>query len=200
MISNYLWHPTQYYPVVVDGLIAPLLFDKFNTEAALQMTLLNWEVQTTTHFLIRLGHRAIGRWRPSVQGCADDPKYDGSCAADNPSRNGSFPGGHSAMAFSGAALTCAHHSALRVYGSDLAGKAACALTMTTATIVTILRIRSDNHWATDSLFGAALGLGTGLGFPYLLHYGPHLRSKHAFVAMLPWTNNNGAGITLMAMH
>jgi membrane-associated phospholipid phosphatase len=199
--SDRLWHPTQYYPVVVDGLLIPLLTDNFNTDAALQMTLLNWEVQTTAVFLLRIGHRTIGRWRPSVQGCDGDPSYDGSCNRDNPSRNGSFPGGHCAMSFAGAALTCAHHANLRLYGSTAAGNVACGVTMTTATAVMLLRIVSDNHWATDSLVGAGLGLGVGFGMPYLLHYGPHLRSKVGAVTMVPWTDaRGGIGLGIAGMH
>jgi len=199
--SDRLWHPTQYYPVIVDGLLVPLLFDNFNTEAALQMTLLNWEVQSTAAFILRIGHRGIGRYRPSVQGCADDPLYDGSCDRNNPSRNGSFPGGHCAMAFAGAALTCAHHSNLRLYGSTAAGAAACGVSMTSATAVMLLRIVSDNHWATDSIVGAGIGLGVGFGLPYLLHYGPHLRGRAGRVTLVPWTDGLGAnGLSIAGAH
>jgi membrane-associated phospholipid phosphatase len=199
LISNYLWHSTQYFPVLIDGLIAPLAFDRSNTDAALQLTLLNWETQVTTLFLVRFGHRAIGRWRPAVHGCADDPLYDAdSCDPNNPIRNGSFPAGHTAMAFSGAALTCAHHAALPIYGSKIAGIAACALTMTMATTVAVLRMVSENHWATDNLMGAAIGLGTGFGVPYLLHYGPHVRSRAPVVGVLPWMQSSAGGLTVFA--
>lgn len=198
--SDRLWHPTQYYPVLVDGLIVPLLFDNFNTDAALQMTLLNWEVQTTTLFLLRVSHRSLGRWRPSVHGCADDPSYSDTCNPDNAGRNGSFPGGHGAMAFSGAALTCAHHANLRIYGSTAAGALACGATMTTATAVMLLRVVADKHWATDSLVGAALGLGVGFGLPYLLHYGPHLRRGGARLTLAPWTDGRGgSGLAIAGM-
>ncbi len=199
--SNYLWHPTQYYPVIVDGLLIPLLTDNFNTDVALQMTLLNWETQATAAFLVRIGHRTIGRWRPSVQGCDGDPNYDGSCDRNNPSRNGSFPGGHCAMSFAGAALTCAHHANLRLYGSTTAGNIACGVSMSTATVVMLLRIVSDNHWVSDSLVGAGIGLGVGFGMPYLLHYGASLRSKVGAVTVLPWTDARGAmGVGIAGIH
>lgn len=196
-ISNYFWHPTQYYPIVVDGLIVPLVFDKFNLDAAAQMTLLNWEVQSTTFFLLRIGHRIVGRWRPSVQGCADDPNYDGSCDPNNLTRNSSFPAGHAAMAYSGAALTCVHHKYLRIYGSTAAGIAACVATMTSATAVMMMRMVADNHWGTDSIVGAGIGIGVGIGLPYLLHYGPHLKSGGGKFALLPWVDGrDGGGLSI----
>jgi hypothetical protein len=202
-ISDYMWNATQYYPVIVDSLLVPLLTDKLNVDVASQMLLMDMQVQSLTFFILRIGHRAIGRERPSVQECAANKDYDGACA--NPDgAHASFFGGHAAMAFSGAALTCSHHAALPLYGSSFGGALACGVTMTSATVTSVMRIVADKHWTTDILFGSGVGLGLGFALPYLLHYGPHLRVKQGSnpieLALLPIVSTNTTGLSIFGAH
>jgi membrane-associated phospholipid phosphatase len=196
--SDWLWNFTNYYPVVGDALITPLLFDRFNTKTALELSLLNWETTIYAWFLVRVGHRAIGRDRPSLQECANDPEYSGVCKpTDGGNKYASFPGGHAAMSFTSASLVCSHHAALPLYGKKGWDRFACLLTMSTATATTILRAVADRHWLSDLMVGAGIGLAVGLTVPYFLHYAPKYRTKHALITAVPtYEGASGTGITI----
>jgi membrane-associated phospholipid phosphatase len=170
--SNTLWHVTQWAPVVIDGLFLPLVTDKWNTKVAVQITALNWQAETMAFFFMRLAHRTVGRERPMIRACPEDPSYDPACqpGASPEITNVSFVGGHSTMSFAGAGLICAHHANLPLLGGGAADVGICAIAMTSATAVSLMRIVGDHHWPSDVLAGAAIGLGTGLGLPYALHY------------------------------
>ena len=202
-ISNYLWHATQWYPVVVDSLLFPLVFDKGNTETAAQMVLIDWQAQSTAFFLLRIGAHVVGRQRPALTGCESDSGYDATCDPKSTNRYVSFPAGHPTMAFSGAGLVCAHHLALPVYGSDAAGWAACGVALGSATVTGLLRIVADKHWTTDVMIGSLIGFGSGFGLPYFLHYGPHLRANVAGekldFAVMPTAGDALAGISFVAL-
>ena len=198
-VSDILWNTIQWYPVAIDSLLFPLVFDRGNTEVASQMLLMDWQVQALTFFLLRTGTHIIGRQRPSFQECQRDHEYEGSC--DEP--YASFFSGHAAMAFSGAALTCEHHAALAIYGSDFAGATACVATLTAATMTGVLRIVADRHWTTDVIFGAVTGLGLGLGLPRLLHYGLTIQrddgGARTTFALMPLVSDTMAGLSVVAL-
>jgi hypothetical protein len=172
-VSDVLWHTTQYYPVA-DSLVTPLLTDDFNVDVAMQMTLINWQVQGVSFFLTRATHRLVGRTRPVIVGCAEDPASDTDCVAEfrgiDSALNGSFLSGHTSMAFAGASSACSHHIALPMYGGNAADAVVCATLLTSATTVGVLRIVADKHWWSDVVAGASLGMATGFGLPFLLHY------------------------------
>lgn len=171
--SDYLWYATQYFPVA-DSIVTPLATDRFNVDVAMQMTLINWQVQGVSFFLTRATHRLVGRTRPVAAGCEEDPTHDPDCQAgyegSDSAINTSFLSGHSSMSFAGAGSTCAHHIALPMYGGNAADAVVCAAALTSATTVGVLRIMVDKHWWTDVVAGASLGLATGFGLPFLLHY------------------------------
>jgi membrane-associated phospholipid phosphatase len=195
-ISDYFWHGTQYFPLVVDSLIVPLVTDRGNTDVAWQMTLLDWQVESLAFFITRGCHRTVGRARPGLQECGRDPGYDHDCYQDE-SAHDSFLSGHSSMAFAGAALTCAHHRHLPLYGGNAADVAACALTLATATTTGVLRIVADRHWSTDVMSGALVGLATGYGLPYLLHYQFDERGLGAHTAIVPLATGDAWGLSVM---
>jgi len=147
---------------------------------------------------VRIGHRAIGRDRPSLQECATNPEYAGVCKPeDGGNKFASFPGGHAAMSFTSASLVCSHHAALSLYGKKGWDRFACVLTMSTATATTILRAVADRHWFSDLMVGAGIGIAVGLSVPYLLHYAPKYRTKHAMVTAVPtFEGPSGTGITI----
>ncbi|HMJ10815.1 MAG TPA: phosphatase PAP2 family protein [Polyangiaceae bacterium] len=169
-ISDVMWHTTQYYPVLVDSLLVPLVTDKFNYEVALQMTAINWQVQGLAFFFTRLSHRTAGRARPSLQECEKNPNYDDLCSERYTGRTASFVGGHVSMAMSGAGLVCAHHQALPLYGGNVADALVCGVAVASALTTGTLRVVADRHWMTDILVGGAMGGALGYGLPYLLHY------------------------------
>jgi membrane-associated phospholipid phosphatase len=169
MLGDFFWYIPQYFPVV-DSIVTPLATDRLNFDVALQLTLLNWQAQGMSFLLTRVAHRTAGRARPSLQECAEDPYYDGACDVTSTGRTASFISGHTSMSMSGAALTCAHHQALPLYGGNAADVAICVLALSAATTNGVLRIIADKHWTTDVLAGMAVGAGTGYGLPWLLHY------------------------------
>ena len=85
--------------------------------------------------------------------------------------NQSFVSGHTAIAFTGAGLTCAHHRHLPLYGGGWPDVAICVATLAAASSTAVLRVMSDRHYASDSLLGIGLGLVSGWGLPEWLHYG-----------------------------
>jgi membrane-associated phospholipid phosphatase len=194
-VSDYLWHSTQYFPVL-DSLITPLVSDRGNLDVAMQMTLINWQVQGVAFLITRATHRVIGRSRPVRVGCADDETYDPICAEDpRIGATASFLSGHTSMAFAGAALTCSHHISLPLYGGNAADAGICALTLVSASTIGVLRIVSDRHWWTDVMAGAGVGLATGFGLPFLLHYTHRTPST---VTLLPMVGPTTAGVSVMA--
>ncbi|HKY39661.1 MAG TPA: phosphatase PAP2 family protein [Polyangiaceae bacterium] len=166
-VSDYMWHGTQYYTVVVDSLLVPLAFDRFNLDVALQMNLLNWQAIGLSFFILRLTHVTVGRARPSEYGCSNEPGARFPCVKG---RGPSFMGGHVAMAATGAGLACAHHNALPLYGGGWPDIAACVVLSASAVTVGVLRGVADKHWASDNILGGLVGGAIGFGLPYLLHY------------------------------
>jgi membrane-associated phospholipid phosphatase len=135
----------------------------------------------------------VARERPFTDECADDPDYDAGCGNAG-SENASFFSGHSAAAFTGAGVMCAHHQFLPVYGGGALDTAACAVSVAMATSVTLLRVMTDNHYLTDSLVGSAVGFGLGYGLPYLLHY-QHGQAAPA-LALMPLMDADHVGLAV----
>jgi membrane-associated phospholipid phosphatase len=169
-LSDYFWYGPQYYPLLIDGLFVPLATDRWNFDVAAQMSLINWQAMSLAATLTRLSHRTVGRARPSLQECAEDPDYNVDCEPGAEERTASFVSGHTSMAMTGAGLVCAHHQALPLYGNEVADTAACAVAVAAASTNGILRIMADQHWPTDVITGILIGLGAGYGLPRLLHY------------------------------
>src|SRR5690606_35134322 len=111
-IADALWYSTEYYVVVVDGLIVPLVFDSGNTLVASQLTLINWQALGFAGIVTRIAHHAVPRARPSTYGCSEEPGAEFPCEDHGPG----FFSGHVAMSTTGATLACAHHAALPLYG------------------------------------------------------------------------------------
>lgn len=190
-ISDYLWHGSTYY-VLLDGLLTPLVSDRFNYDVAFQLTLLNWQAVGATGLLTRLTHVAVGRTRPSLQGCTNEEDSENRCEF----RGASFIAGHAAMTSANAGLACANHQNLKLYGGGIPDAAVCPIMVTTAASVGVLRIIADKHWLTDTVVSWVLGGSIGYGMPYLLHY-RHVRkvvSPLPNSALLPWGDANSAGV------
>ena len=87
----------------------------------------------------------------------------------------SFPSGHSASAFAGAAFL------QRRYGWSY-GAPAYAV----AAFVAYSRVESKRHWTSDVIAGGAIGIASNLVFTH----------RHATVAVQPTVVARGAGLTL----
>jgi membrane-associated phospholipid phosphatase len=190
-ISDYMWTYSTYY-VLLDGLVTPLVSDKFNYDVAFQLTLLNWQAVGATGLLTRLAHITVGRTRPSLQGCSPEEGAENKCEF----RGASFIAGHAAMTSANAGLACANHQHLKMYGGGIADAAVCPIMVTTAAGVGVLRIIADKHWLSDTVVSWILGGSIGYGLPYLLHY-RHVQkviSPLPNSALLPWGDATSAGV------
>jgi membrane-associated phospholipid phosphatase len=167
-VGDAIYYGLVAYPLVVDTAVVTWGIHGAD-DVALQMLAMNLETYAFVGAVARTAEK-FGRERPSTAECEKDPEYSAKCG-DGGAGSQSLLSGHSAAAFAGAGLMCAHHTNLPLYGGGAPDIAACALGLTAATTVGTLRVMSDDHYATDVVLGAALGLFGGYGMPMLLHYG-----------------------------
>lgn len=156
------------YPVVVDVGVAALLAQQ-SPDVALQMFLIDAQAFAFTGLVSTLTQRLVGRDRPFLPECANDPDYDDECD-DEVDRSQGFISGHTAIAFTGASLVCSHHAHLRLYGDRAADMIACSTAMLGATISGLSRVVGDRHYMSDVMAAAAVGVISGYLMPELLHY------------------------------
>lgn len=152
------------FPVVVDSIGVTLIGDK-NREVGGQLLAIQAQAFAMNGFLTSTAKASAGRVRPYAQesGCAE-PGVD--CGGD---ANRSYFSGHTSYAFTGAGLTCVAHRHLPLFGR-VGDPLACATALTVASATGIFRISADEHWATDVLSGAGVGLFSGWLMPWLLHF------------------------------
>lgn len=156
-----------------------------NQDDAIEMSLVNVESYLITAIATSMTKKLAARERPFGENCPGDPM----CAGQK-GRYESFFSGHSAFAFTGAGLICAHHGAKSIYEGDMADKMACWIAITAATAVGAMRVASDKHYASDVLTGAAIGLFSGYIIPKLTHYrGPKTLYKRGII-LEPTTMRN----------
>jgi membrane-associated phospholipid phosphatase len=176
IVSDDIYYALLAYPLLVDNAIVTLGIHGAS-DVAFQMMLMNFESYALTG-AIALTAEKLGRVRPMGRECAKDPGYDGKCGNDA-ALNVSFLSGHTTIAFAGAGLMCAHHTHLPLYGHKIADALACATGLAAATTAGVLRVMSDNHYATDVLLGSSVGLFGGYVWPMLWHYGFRAKSGAA---------------------
>jgi membrane-associated phospholipid phosphatase len=160
--SNALLYSMVALPTVNAAMNAP------NVSDAASLMLVNAETFGVTFALVALIKAVTKRERPyaSAAGlsayCVEHPTTS-ECKND---RNASFFSGHSATAFAGAGLVCMQQME---FGSRFAS-VGCGAAMTIAGATALLRIIADKHYATDTLVGALVGVGTGMLLPYVMHF------------------------------
>lgn len=98
----------------------------------------------------------------------------------------SFFSGHTTMSFAAAAITCSNHARFDLFGDPTADGITCGAVLANATAVGMLRIVALKHYVTDVASGAAIGTLSGLGVPWLLHYGPLARVEADSRTGLTW--------------
>ena len=161
------------YPLLFDSLIVMYWYRQSHAVAA-QMALITAEAVSVAAAVQGLTAGFASRERPYGRNCGDevDAELD---YCDGNRRYRSFFSGHTAMAFAGAGVTCSHHAVHDVYGSPGADAAACGVAMLAAAGTGALRIVGEQHYMSDVLVGAGIGTLSGVGIPWLLHYGPLAR-------------------------
>jgi membrane-associated phospholipid phosphatase len=166
-ISDYIYYGLLAYPVLDTTVLT--VGGRASGDVALQMTLINLESFAFTG-VIALTAEKVGRARPMALECDKNPGYDGKCG-DEAKLSSSFLSGHTTIAFAGAGLICVHHQHLPLYGGGLPDALVCATGLAAASTAGVFRVMSDNHYASDVLLGAGVGLLGGYVLPSLLHYG-----------------------------
>jgi membrane-associated phospholipid phosphatase len=176
LVSDTLYYMGLAYPYVVD-VAAVALVARGAPDVAGQLALIDTEAFAITGFLSFVSNATLRRERPSVRECAEgrpDPIFPG---CDDPGPNEAFYSGHTGIAFTGAALTCMHHRYLPLYGqSPVPGTVACAAMLAGATGTGALRLVADQHYVSDVLVGAGVGVASGLLVPWF-HYRDGARAK-----------------------
>jgi len=199
-LMDWMSDATLYIPqagaIALDPLV-PLLHGEYET--FWQMSMINAEAFGITEILTRWPIKTAGRERPDAYECrTSDPNYSVAC---NRGPFASFPSGHTSFAFTGAALTCSHHHALKLYGNKVADWSACVAAMAMASGTAVTRSLMDRHWFSDVFTGVAIGLGAGFGVPYLLHYrSPFFKTTdHVRGTVVPGGVGTGVGANVIGM-
>lgn len=166
LIGDYTFYGGMIYPYT-DPIVAWAVHG--DADLAFQLFMLNSEAMSLTAFVSLGSQYFIGRARPSVENCERDPEWEVYC--DDSLEYASFFSGHTAMATTGAALTCAHHINIPLYGAPAADALACGAAVTGALTTGLARIGADRHYATDVVVGWLVGAAIGIGVPVFGHYG-----------------------------
>jgi membrane-associated phospholipid phosphatase len=193
-----LWYTELGYPILVD---VPYAWAKFGRQVAWDLL---WQdtvalsLSAVADFTMR---DIVARVRPIDQECLDS---HGSNCLSSPESTRSFPSGHVSETSTATALICTQHLTLHLYGSP--GDAlACADAITADVGVAILRLVTDNHYLSDELAGAALGVAFGWGIPTLMHLHGHATKDSGdgdpgvLVAPYPMVLDHGAGLGATAI-
>lgn len=192
LFSDITLHVPQFQPVVIDAGIA---LARGSFETAWNIEMMSAMGAGITGVLTRFPLYLIGRERPDTIECRKDPEYHGKCFAGS---NASFPSGHTSFAFTGAALSCAHHFQLKLWDNKAADIATCVAGMTLATTTAVTRLWMDRHWATDVMVGAGIGLVSGFGVAYGLHYGSWTwKTKDVRAAVVPASFGRALGAQVL---
>ena len=138
-------------------------------EEALQMALMDFEALALTSAVNGIVAGLASRERPYREACVGPEELQTRDCVDS-KRYRSFFSGHTSTSFTVAGLVCVHHAHMPIYGGGAPDALACGTAFLAAAAVGLMRIASDQHFATDVLTGAAVGVASGLGLPWLLHY------------------------------
>ncbi|MGC4094800.1 MAG: phosphatase PAP2 family protein [Polyangiaceae bacterium] len=135
-------------------------------ELARELAWIDAESYAVTLLATNLTKRLVQRRRPYATRCDDDAAYNDKCGSAD--QNVSFFSGHSSISATSAGLLCFQHQAFRLYGGGAPDALACAGGVGLMAATGLLRIASDNHWASDVAVGYLVGFASGYGLPWLL--------------------------------
>jgi membrane-associated phospholipid phosphatase len=193
--SDNLYYGAVLFPFIVDtALVAGAIHG--SGDVALQMFAMNLESFALSGALTLTGQK-LGRERPAGRECGNDPEYSPKCHSEK-GLTESFYSGHTASVFTSAGLTCAHHQHLPLYGGGLPDTLACVVMLAAGTTEGVFRVMTDDHYTSDVLIGAGVGLASGYLLPSLLHYGfandAKARGERSFLPI--WRTANGGAMIL----
>jgi membrane-associated phospholipid phosphatase len=156
------------YPVLVDSLLMAAWFHD-SPGTGVQMLLLHGETLLVAAGLLGMAKQAASRVRPYVRRCGAgiDPELN-DCHGSNQYR--SFFSGHTSQTFAAAGVTCMFHAYMPIHGGGASDRAACATGLVLASATGLFRIMGDQHYMSDVLAGAAVGLSVGLFVPWFMHF------------------------------
>jgi membrane-associated phospholipid phosphatase len=158
------------YPIFVDALGVSAAARR-NPRTALQIQAVGLQSYAASSLLTVGIKKLVARRRPYAVGCPSGEGSGGGAECQKESRFMSFPSGHTSTAFTGAGFICAIHESLDLYGGGIADRLPCWGAIGAATTSGLARIVSNNHYATDVLAGAAIGVFSGYLLPKILHFG-----------------------------
>ena len=172
------------FPLMVDSLVVGYWYRR-SPEVAGQTALISLEALAVATMLQGFASAWFERERPYGRDCGKTIPAQSSDCGDN-IRYRSFFSGHTSMSFAAAAVSCSHHARHDLFGDPLADGVACGAALGSATTVGMMRIVAMKHYVTDVVMGAAVGTLSGLGVPWLLHYGPLARVEPDSTSGLTW--------------
>jgi hypothetical protein len=171
------------YPFLVDSLIVTYWYRQSHDVAG-QMAMITAETLGIGAALQGIAAGMFSRERPYGRDCGSDLDAElDECI--HRGRYRSFFSGHTELSFASAGVLCSHHMQHRVFGNDTHDAIACGAGFTLAAATGMLRMIADQHYVTDVATGAAVGTLSGLGLPWLLHYGPLARVQKAAASVHP---------------
>jgi membrane-associated phospholipid phosphatase len=196
----------QNYAPIVSYLadVPVILAVDHDVRLAWEILMMDTEANAVAGFITNTLFMTAGRARPLSASCATDPSYDPLCGGS--AANASFPSGHTLAVGTAAGLMCVHHHYLPIYGHPLADGGACAVMILATLTTAVTRVEADRHWASDTLFGAAVGFGTGYGLPWLLHYRARSaggdvgeRDQDTHLAVVPFGDQRAVGLAMVGV-
>lgn len=194
-----LWFGLIGYPFAID---VPLAWARYGRQVAWDLF---WQDATAlslsgaVDFALR---DSIARVRPWNTGCL---QQGGTDCLSTPEATRSFPSGHVSETTTATALLCAQHLTLQLYGPPW-DAVMCASAIAADSTVAVLRMVANDHWATDILGGAALGVAFGWGVPLVMHLRTRTvdssaaaASSSILLAPVPIALDHGGGLGLSGM-
>jgi membrane-associated phospholipid phosphatase len=183
-LSDVLLSLNLAFPLLVDSLVVGYWYRR-SPEVAGQTALISLEAMAVAALLQGSASAWFQRERPYGRDCGKTIPARLSECADSV-RYRSFFSGHTSMSFAAAAVSCSHHARHDLFGDPASDGVACGAAFGSATAVGMLRVVAMKHYVTDVVTGAAVGTLSGLGVPWLLHYGPLARVEAASKSSLTW--------------
>lgn len=201
-----LWGLQLAWPVLVD---VPYAWNRYNYAMARDLFWQDAVTLTLAGAVDGALRDLAGRARPGVYDCLS--RGEAHCLDGNSDTTRSFPGGHIVNSTAASVLTCTQHYYMRLYGGPW-DAVTCATTLASDLTLAVLRIVSDNHWASDQIAGVAIGGLIGWGVPYVMHFRPRVRLEGdrpagetqrpagALVVPMPIMVDHGAGLGVAGIY
>ncbi|HEX6273009.1 MAG TPA: phosphatase PAP2 family protein [Polyangiaceae bacterium] len=184
-LSDVLLSLNLMFPLLVDSLVVGYWYRR-SPEVAGQTALVSLEAMAVASMLQGSTSAWLERERPYGRDCGKTIPGELSDCSDNV-RYRSFFSGHTSMSFAAAAVSCSHHARHELFGDPLADGITCGAELASATAVGVMRVVALKHYLTDVFTGAAVGTLSGIGVPWLLHYGPLARVDAESTSSLTFT-------------